>query len=85
MTHQEIAGVKSLRFERRAVAWNEQPVADLACQKLDRTERRKFAAEGCICRVDGLRKNEPHAVIARRFGVIAEHAHNAVAEVNGEP
>jgi hypothetical protein len=85
MTQKKIAGVKGLSFEGQPVAWNEKPVADLACQKLDRTERREFAAEGWICGVDGFRKNEPNAVVARRFGVIAEHTHDAVADVDSKP
>lgn len=85
MPQQQIAGVKGLSFEGGAVAWNEKPVADLACQKLDGTERREFAAKGWISGVDGIRKNEPNAVVARRFGVIAEHTHNAVADVDSEP
>lgn len=77
--------MKGLGFEGGAVAWNEKPVADLTCQKLDGTERREFAAEGWICGVDGLRKNEPNAVVARRLGAIAEHTHKAVADVDGKP
>lgn len=82
---QEIAGVKGLAFEGGAVARNKKPMADLACQKLDGTERREFAAEDWICGIDRLRKNEPNAVVTRRFGVIAKHTHNAVADVDGEP
>ena len=85
MTEQQIAGVKCLGFECGAVTWNQKPVADLACQKLYGTERREFATEGSIRGVDGLRKNQPNAVVARRFGVIAQHTHNAVADVDGEP
>ena len=82
---QQIAGVKGLAFEGRPVAWNEKPMADLACQKLDGTERREFAAEVWISGVDGLRKNKPNAVVPRRFGVIAEHTNNAVADVHSKP
>ena len=60
-------------------------MADLARQKLDGTERREFAAERWICGVDGIRKNQPNAVVTRRLGVIAEHTHNAVADVDGKP
>lgn len=77
--------MKGLSLKRWTIAWNQEPVADLASQKLDRTQRREFAAEGWIRGVGRIRKNEPNAVVARRFGVIAKHTHNAVANVDGKP
>jgi hypothetical protein len=59
MTQQEIARMKGLSLKRWTIAWNQEPVADLASQKLDRTQRREFAAEGWIRGVGRIRKNEP--------------------------
>lgn len=84
MPQEEIAGVEGLGFECGAVGRNEKPVADLACEKLDGAERREFAAEASIGGVDGFREYEPDPVFARRFGVIAEHADEAVAAIDGE-
>lgn len=84
MTQQEIAGVEGLGFEGGAVGGNEKPVADFAAQKLDGAKRRKFAAEGFVGGVDGLREYEPEAVVAWGFGIIAEHADEAVAAIDSE-
>ncbi len=84
MSHEEIAGVEGFGFEGWTVGGNEKPVADFAGQKLDGAERGKFAAECSIGGVGGFRENEPKAVIARRFGVIAEHADDAVPAIDSE-
>ena len=84
MAQQKIAGVKCFCLEAGAVARDEEPMADHVSQKLDGAEGREFAAELRIFWVCGLRKNEPNAVVARRFGGIPEHTNQVVAEVDGE-
>ena len=84
MTEQKIAGVKRFRLEGGAVTGDEEPVADRAAQQLDGAEGWEFAAEFWVGGVRGLGKNKPDAVVARRFGRIAEHANEVVAQVNGK-
>ena len=84
VTQEEIAGVEGLGFEIGSVDGNEEPVADHAAQKLDGAEGREIAAEGSIGGIRGLRKYKPKAIVARRFGVIAQHADEAVAAIDSE-
>jgi hypothetical protein len=81
---QQIAGTEGLAFKAGTVAGKEKPMTDLAAQQLDAAEGREFAAEVPICRIDALGKNEPDAIILGRFGMVSEHAHDAVAQVDGQ-
>ena len=84
MTQQKIARMKCLRLEARAVTRDEEPMADLISQELDRTDGRKFTVKFWICGVRAVRKNKPNAVVPRRFGMISEHTNYAVAKVDGK-
>jgi len=84
MTQQKIARVKRLHLKAGAVTRDEQPMADFISQKLDRTDGRELPAKSWICGVRAFRKNKPNAVVLRRFGVIPEHANDAVAQIDGK-
>ena len=84
MAQQKIARVKRPHLEAGAVTRDEEPMADLLSQELDRTDRRKFAVKFWICGVRALRKNKPNAVVPRRFGMIPEHTNYAVAQVDSK-
>lgn len=84
MPEQKIAGVEGLGFEGCAVGGNEKPVVDFAGEKLDGTERGELAAEGSIGGVGGFGEYEPKAIVAGRFGVVAQHADEAVAAIDSE-
>ena len=84
MPQQQIARMKGFPLEVRAVTRDEKPVSDLIAEELDGTDGREFAAELWIRRVGALRKNKPNAVVLRRFLMIAEHAYDAVAHVDGK-
>lgn len=76
--------MKRLHLEAGAVTRDQEPMADLISQELDRTDRRKFTAQLWIFGVRALRKNKPNAIVPRRFGMIAQHANDAVAQVDGK-
>lgn len=84
MTEQQVAGMEGFGFEVGAVAGDEKPVADLVAQQLDGTEGREFAAEGSVGGAGGVGEDEPDAVVSRGLRVVAEHADDAVADVDGE-
>jgi hypothetical protein len=83
MTQQNIARMKGLCLEAGTVTRDDEPMADLISQQLDRADGRKLTAKFWICGVSAVRKNQPNAVILRRFGMISEHANDAVAQVDG--
>jgi hypothetical protein len=85
MTQQKIASMKCLRLEAGAVTGDEEPMADLASQEFDRTDGGKLTAKFWIHGVRAFRKNQPNAVVTRRFGMIAEHAKYSVAQVDRKP
>ena len=76
--------MKRLHLEARAVAWDEKPVSDLVAQQLNPADRREFAPELWISGVGALRKDKPDSIVPRRFLVIAEHNHDAVAYVHAK-
>jgi hypothetical protein len=76
--------VEGFGFEMRTVAGNEKPVTDFFVEEGDETEGREFLAEFGVGGIDGVGKNEPEAVVLGRFLVVAEHADEQVAEVDGE-
>ena len=84
MPQKKIASMKCLHLKARAITRDEQPMADLVFQQLNRAKRRKLPAQPSISRVGALRKNKPNAVVARRFGTVPEHANQVDAHVNGE-
>lgn len=59
-------------------------MGDFVAQQFDAAERGKLPAEGGIGGVDCFCEDEPDAVVLRRFEAVAEHADDAVAEVDGE-
>jgi hypothetical protein len=73
MTQQKIAQMKCIHLEAGAVTRDEEPMADLVSQELDRPDRRKFTAKFWICGAGADRKNNPNAVVSWRLGVISEH------------
>jgi hypothetical protein len=84
MTQQKIARMKRLQLEAGSVTRDEEPMADFISKQLNRTDGRKFTAKLWIFGVRAVRKNKPNAVVPRRFGMIPEHANNAVAQVDGK-
>lgn len=84
VTQHEVAGAEGFGFEAGAVTGDEKPMADLVAEQLDGAEGREVAAEAGIGGGDGVGKHEPETVVAGRFGVVAEHADDAVAEVDGK-
>jgi hypothetical protein len=81
---QEVAGVESFGLKGGAVAWDEKPMANLVAEQLDGSERRELAAKFRICGIGTVGKNEPDAIVSWRFQVIAEHADDAVGNVDGK-
>jgi len=59
-------------------------VSDLVAQQLNPADRREFAPELWISGVGALRKDKPDSIVPRRFLVIAEHNHDAVAYVHAK-
>ena len=84
MAQQQITRMKGLFLEGGTVARNEEPVADLAAQHLNLSDRREFSAEGRIGRASGVRENEPDAVVPGRFEMVAQHEDDAVSAVDGK-
>jgi len=84
VAQQKIAGVERLLLEGGAVTGDEEPMADHAAQEFDRAKGRKLAAEFRILGICGLGKNKPEAVVPWRFGGIAKHQNQVVAEVDAE-
>ena len=82
MTQQKIARMKCLLLEAGAVTRDNEPMADLISQQLDRADGRKLTAKFWICGVRAVRKNKPNAIVLRRFGMISEHTNDAVAQVH---
>jgi len=78
-----IAGVQCFLLKGGAVTGNDQPVGDFVAQHFDGTKRGELATEGFIRRVDGFREDEPDTVILGGLGVIAQHADDPIAEVDG--
>jgi hypothetical protein len=84
MAQQKIARMKRLHLEAGTVTRDDEPMDDLISQELDWTDRREFAAKFWIGGLRALRKNEPNAVVSRRFGMIPEHTDYAIAQVDGK-
>ena len=82
---QEVAGVESFGLKGGAVAGEKKPMANLVAEQFDGAEGRELEAEFFVGGIGALRKNKPDAVVAGRFHVIAEHADDAVVEVDGKP
>ena len=81
---QEVAGVESFGLKGGAVAGEKKPMANLVAEQFDGAEGRELEAEFFVGGIGALRKNKPDAVVAGRFHVIAEHADDAVVEVDGK-
>src|ERR1700735_1382771 len=79
VAEQTIAGVQCFFLEGWAVTGKEQPVGDFLAQQFDGMKRGELAAEG---RVDGFGEDEPDAIVLWRLGVVAQHADDAVAQIN---
>ena len=77
--------MKSFGFETGTVAGNEKPMANLIAQQLDSAERWEFALESRVCRVRALRQNEPNAIILWRSGMVPEHEHDPIPDIDREP
>src|SRR5580658_518562 len=84
MAQQKIARMQCLHLEAGAVTRDDQPMADLISQQLNPAKRRKLAAKSWIRWARALRKHQPDAVVLWRFGMIAEHANDVVAQVDGK-
>ena len=81
---QEVAGVESFGLKAWTVAWDEKPMANLVAEQLDGAERRELAAKFRICGIGAVGKNKPDTIVPWRFVVIAEHADDAVGNVDGK-
>ena len=81
---QEVAGVESFGLKGGAVAGEKKPMANLVAEQFDGAEGRELEAEFFVGGIGALRKNKPDSVVAGRFYVIAEHADDAVVEVDGK-
>lgn len=81
---EQVAGVESFVFKRRTVGWNEKPMANHAPEQLDGADGREVHAQFRICGIGSLGKHKPDAIVPGGFVVVAEHAHNAIVEVDGE-
>ena len=84
MVEQKVAGVKGFGLKGGTVAWDEKPMADFVAEQFDRAEGRELAAQFFVSGIGVFGKNKPDAIVPGRFQVIAEHADDAVAQVNGE-
>ena len=72
-------------LEGGAVGRDETPVGDLASEQGDRTKRREVAEEAWVIRLDGLREDEPNAIVCRLLEAVAKHEGDLVADVDCEP
>lgn len=84
MVEQQFAGVERFFFKGWAVTGKEQPVGDFVAQQFDGAERAELLAERGIGGVDDFGEDKPDAVVLWRFGVVPQHADDAIAEVDGE-
>jgi hypothetical protein len=80
----KVAGMEGFLLKGGTVAGDEEPVADLATEQLDGAEGGKLPAELPVGGIGDAGEDEPDAIVLRRLGVIAEHAHDTVAHVDGE-
>lgn len=81
---QKFAGVQCFRLEGWAVCWDEAPVADLAAQQFDESNRRKVFADSRVGEISGLRKDEPDAVVFRLLKAVSQHEHDLLPNINCE-
>jgi hypothetical protein len=77
--------MECLHLEVGAVTWNKKPVAYLFAKQIDSSDRREFAPEFRIFRIDSLRDNKPDTVVARRFLMISKHTKEPIPRVNRKP
>lgn len=84
MVEQKVAGVKGFGLKGGTVAWDEKPMADFVAEQFDRAEGRELAAQFFVSGIGVFGKNKPDAIVPGRFQVIAEHADDAVVEVDGK-
>ena len=80
----QVAGVESFGLKGWTVAWDEKPVTNLVAEQFDGTDGRELAAKFWICGISAVGEHQPDTIIPGRFLVIAEHADDAVVEVDGK-
>jgi hypothetical protein len=81
---QKVACVESFGLKGGTVGWNEKPMADLVAEQLDGTDGRELATQFRIGGIGTVGQDKPNAIVAGRFLVIAEHADDAVGQVDGK-
>ncbi len=78
----EITRVQGQMLKRGIIAGKKQPVGYLAAQQLDAPDRGKFPTQAFVRRIDTFCKDQPDAIVLRRFEAISEHHQKAVAAID---
>ena len=79
---EKVARVESFRLEGRAVSWDEPPMTNLATKQIDKPERWEFPADVSAVYFRRLGKDEPYAVVFRKFRAISQHRHDLVTHID---
>jgi hypothetical protein len=73
--------MEGFRLKARTVTRNKKPMANLAGQEFDRTDRRELPPQVWVCRVGSLRKNKPDTIVPWRFLVLPQHTNDPVTQI----